>query len=331
LEIGIIIVGMLPLIGLKKIKIVTVPKSSFLTIFLFQLMLFLLFNCYKPVETFLPGLFLTNLFLYLIVNSVKKEVDYPFWLVETKPNLLKDSLSNLLLGTLIIVFRNITLVFVFKTLFSLICLFPLKKGTLQLINSVFSLEVALIMFLLMIEWLLYLIRISIKQFLFLAIIIICLGLFDLRWWVAISILVSMIVFAFSKQFILYFLQYNFTKKEQVFYKFLLPYISLIIYMTLVFVKDVLPDERAYIFFKIMDTITFTSAATKPPSIFIQSFFDMFLEISFFLLIWTTSKSLLRRTKIFVPAFFVEFNKAEKTALKLFKRVFKKDAEEKANG
>lgn len=313
-----------PLIILKRIKVEFVPKYSLIIIIAIQILMNIVDTIWNSGKILYPSFFISSLYYYIASNSIKPESKYALDLFdkEVKETHFKAFFYSVFGGALVFL-RNYEMINIMKYFYEIIILIVDGKKNYELINNVFSIQITIILFILIIEWITLILQIEARVFLLLSIALFCIGIFNLKWWVGISILTSMVIFGISKEFTDVFFKKKIGERSRIFIKFIIPCISLILYVTLVFVKDVLPDDRAYITFKFMNTITLNEAKTPTPipSLFIKAIFDSVIEIPVFLVMWIFLIFILKKADTFNVLFFHKVSELNIDVRSFFKDLF----------
>ena len=302
--IAIFISILFPGIILFKTKKLSVAVHTRKSIIILQLFVWVFSHyVFKSSFNLLIGLFLTS-FFYVLVDSCDK---YENRLKTDEPNRRMSNVFNTLFGFIIILFRwfQRCLIFISLTLF-VDEVVNIKDGS-EIVNGINSILAMSFLILFPFEWLEFLSQIKRKFIVFLMSVFIFIGLFNSKWWAGISLLVSLLGLAFSNDFVVSFLNKEVNDRKKSFYRFLIPYTTLIFYISLVFVQDVIPQSAIIFIFQLFSGNK--NDVTKP-GLASVALIKGFIELCCFSGLWFVLKNILKKSNFFNIDFFEELELLE---------------------
>lgn len=270
----------------------------------------------KSYTTFLISMFLTSLFYSLIDKCDKYEKKLEI----NNPARQMKSFFNTLFGIVIIFFRYVQrcLVFISSTL--LLSRLVDVNDKLELVNPINGIISLCLLFILMMDFIEFNSGVKRKFIIVLGSIFVFLGLFNSKWWSGISLLVSILGLAFSNEFVVRFLNKEVDETKKSFYRFLIPYITLIFYVSMVIVQDVVPQsliESLYNFFQLISRNKDESIEAGTISL---ALLKGVIELCIFSGGWVILKRILKALGIFNTNFFEELESVEENLKSKIKEI-----------
>jgi hypothetical protein len=302
---------------ISRIKAIVVASHSRKMIILLQV--FVLLGAafvFKSYTTFLINMFLTSLF-YSLVDKCDK---YEKKLEINNPTRQMKNFFYSLFGIVIIFFRYIQrcLVFISSTLL-LSRLVDIKDKS-ELVNSINGIISLCLLFILMMDFVEFNSGVKGRFIIVLGSIFVFLGLFNSKWWSGISLLVSILGLAFSNEFVVRFLNKEVDETKKSFYKFLIPYITLIFYVSMVIVQDVVPQSLLNSLYKFIQGISGNKDESIEASFINMALIKGVIEIGIFSGGWLFLKRILKALGIFNTSFFEELDSVEENLKSKLKEI-----------
>lgn len=302
---------------ISKIKEVVVASHSRKMIILLQFFI-LLGSAYvfKSYTTFLINMFLTSLFYSLVDKCDKHEKKLEI----NNPTRQMKSFFNTLFGIVIIFFRYVQrcLVFISSTL--LLSRLVDVNDKLELVNPINGIISLCLLFILMMDFIEFNSGVKRKSIIVLGSIFVFLGLFNSKWWSGISLLVSILGLAFSNEFVVRFLNKEVDATKKSFYRFLIPYITLIFYISMVIVQDVVPQSLLESLYKFFQLISGNKDESIEAGTISLALLKGVIELCIFSGGWVILKRILKALGIFNTNFFEELESVEENLKSKIKEI-----------
>lgn len=149
-----------------------------------------------------------------------------------------------------------------------------------------------------------------------------LGIFNPRWWEGLSILFSLLGLALSNDFLKKYTKVEMKNVERYFYQIIIPYSSLLIFLSLTISFDIISESAKLDF---LNSIPF-GTASNGNDIFILSMFTGALETFIFIFLWYLFKRVLKKFGFLSGRFFRECSLLEEKVKKSTKKIILRKAE-----
>lgn len=143
-----------------------------------------------------------------------------------------------------------------------------------------------------------------------------LGMFNPRWWEGISILVSLLGLALSNEFLKKYTNVEMKNVERYFYQIIIPYISLLVFLSLTISYDIISIGVKLDF---LNSIPLGTASDRN-DIFILSMFTGAMETAIFISLWYLFKRVLKSFGFLGGRFFRECSLLEEKVKNSTKKI-----------
>lgn len=131
---------------------------------------------------------------------------------------------------------------------------------------------------------------SVKFVLLIPIIVALIGMFDSKWWTGIGLLTTILGSAITKEFLEINTNFETESFDETLFKFIIPYTTLLGYVSLIFVKEIIPTNWIILFInQISDSdLNLNNVSDK----IIMAGYIGILEIFVFIILWIILKHIL---------------------------------------
>lgn len=315
----ILITAIITLILINKLRIEIYSKKLLFFIVLFQIL-----NYFSVLNFNLDILMVIFSFVYFVISNSKKiESIFLFSGNYTRKTGIVNFLIRVISSVILILLRYFELgIFFYYLCKVVIVTFSLDNFSRELITNFMQIQVLLIPFMMLFVVLYYIAGIDYKTLIVSLIGLMFLGLFEIKYWTVITILLSVLGLAFSTDFIKSFIKEDMFEESRVnFLRFIITYSTLLLYISIVTVKEIITINRIVLFFNFILRIQGNTVAEDSPIIMEYAFMGM-LEILFFVILWWLMELVLVNLNIFNNSFFGEIKSVEDKARKLISFRFK---------
>ncbi|MDA9470057.1 hypothetical protein [Enterococcus sp. 5H] len=299
----------IPIFCLQKIKIKDVPDNSLMFIVVLQGIVFIVKNNYLDESIMLVGMILTCFFYFVVSNSLRLELTDSFPKIYDEKKLKRSSVK-FFYGFFLIVLRYVEMaMFFYYSILFLVSITPLNRELLNNIVDILKIEMLIIFCVALFAIIFYYTRIQYRRLLMLAFFFICLGRFDLKYWTIITILTSILALTFSENFVREFIKEKVLNSGNLyFFKFITIYSTLLLYISVVVVKDIITHKRIIHYFEMLMEFQ-TKDATEMPTYLVYIIAGI-LELLIFVFLWGRGKSFFKKMNIFNYLFFQQITYIE---------------------
>ncbi|WP_430606349.1 hypothetical protein [Enterococcus sp. AZ170] len=191
---------------------------------------------------------------------------------------------------------------------------------MELVNSINGIISFCLLFILMMDFIEFNSRVKRKFIIVLGSIFVFLGLCNSKWWSGISLLVSILGLAFSNEFVVRFLNKEVDATKKSFYRFLIPYITLIFYISMVIVQDVVPQSLLESLYKFFQLISGNKDESIEVGTISLALLKGVIELCIFSGGWVILKRILKALGIFNTNFFEELESVEENLKSKIKEI-----------
>lgn len=131
---------------------------------------------------------------------------------------------------------------------------------------------------------------SVKFVLLIPIIVALIGMFDSKWWTGIGLLTTILGSAITKEFLEINTNFETESFDETLFKFIIPYTTLLGYVSLIFVKEIIPTNWIILFINQISAsdLNLNNVSDK----IIMSGYIGILEIFVFIILWIILKHIL---------------------------------------
>lgn len=307
-----LIVCAIPCFLVNKIKIKNYSWKILLAILITQSILYFLTFDFKLEAVKYIIMIISSLSYFLISNNKKIELSSTFSGLFWKKLKVFGLVLEMFSAILVIFLRYAELIqSLFFSAKLIVLFFPINESVRELVSNIWLIEFMIILLWTYFHIIFYITRINYKTLTIAIVVLVILGQFELKYWTVITILISLIGLTFSEGFIKSFIKKNmFTDNKIYFIKFLITYSSLLLYISIVFVKEYLTSKNIISFFRYIYKMLGNQLSEKAPIIIEYAFVGM-TEILVFLILWLLIKILFKKVGIFNYFFFEEIKIIEK--------------------
>lgn len=228
-----------------------------------------------------------------------------------KKGSLLFKIRNVILGLLAITAKSAELILYFYSvsyLLSAIIKNSVFNEFMEMVNIIILLIILIYNYLF--EVLEYAYGLKKKQIFFGVLVFSCIGMVDSKWWAGITILISLLSLALTEGFGKEYLKNTLDDEKKSFYQFLIPYCTLLFFISMIIVQEKIPSNLYDIIF---NTLSNNGDKTNPPGPISIIILRGEIEFLIFMILWYLCAWLLKKGNFFNEQFCEELENIEKRA------------------